>query len=73
MFAIIDVETTGLNFHRESLTEVAVILFDGQEVCQEYSSLIHPGRSIPYEISRLTGITNEMVADAPQFFEVARE
>lgn len=73
MFAIIDVETTGLNFHRESLTEVAVILFDGQEVLQEWSRLIHPGRSIPYEISRLTGITNEMVADAPQFFEVARE
>jgi DNA polymerase III subunit epsilon len=39
---------------------------------EEYSTLINPERNIPYFITSMTGITNEMVEDAPKFYEVAR-
>lgn len=42
-------------------------------VVDEFSTLINPECNIPYFITGLTGITNEMVADAPKFFEVARK
>lgn len=71
-YVIVDVETTGGNFRKESLTEIALYLFDGSTVLDEYNTLVNPGRSIPLEISRLTGITNEMVRYAPSFPEVAR-
>ncbi len=73
MYAIIDIETTGGNPKRDKITEIAVLIHDGQKVIREYSTLINPECSIPYHISALTGITNEMVANAPKFFEVARD
>ncbi len=73
MYAIIDIETTGGSARLERITEIAVIIHDGTEVIDEYSTLINPERSIPYFITSLTGITNEMVEDAPRFFEVARK
>ncbi|MBE0666162.1 MAG: 3'-5' exonuclease, partial [Bacteroidales bacterium] len=73
MYAIIDIETTGGSARLERITEIAVIIHDGTEVIDEYSTLITPERSIPYFITSLTGITNEMVEDAPRFFEVARK
>ena len=50
-----------------------VFLHDGVQVIDEYSSLINPERNIPYFITGLTGITNEMVAEAPKFYEIARK
>jgi DNA polymerase III subunit epsilon len=73
MYAIIDVETTGGNAFNEKLTEIAIYQFDGKQVTGEYSTLINPERSIPFMISRLTGITDEMVRDAPKFYEVAKD
>jgi DNA polymerase III subunit epsilon len=73
MYAIIDIETTGGNPKTDRITEIAVIIHDGSSTVQEYSTLINPECRIPYHISALTGITNEMVADAPRFFEIARE
>lgn len=73
LYAVLDIETTGGNFRKEKITEIAIILFDGQEIIEERSTLIHPEKSIPLEISRLTGITNEMVSNAPTFPEVARK
>lgn len=72
MYAIIDVETTGGSFTAERLTEIAVYLHDGKEIVDEFSTLINPEQPIPYMITRITGISNEMVADAPRFCEVAR-
>jgi DNA polymerase III subunit epsilon len=72
MYAIIDIETTGGNPKTDKITEIAVLLHDGNTVVSEFSSLINPECRIPYHISALTGITNEMVADAPKFYEVAR-
>ncbi len=72
MYAIIDIETTGGQPDRDRITEIAIVLHNGSEVVERYETLINPGRSIPYEITQLTGITNEMVRDAPRFYEVAR-
>jgi DNA polymerase-3 subunit epsilon len=73
MYAIIDVETTGGSPKFEKITEIAIIIHDGIKVVDEFTTLINPEKSIPYHITSLTGISNEMVADAPRFFEVARK
>lgn len=73
MYAVLDIETTGGNARFEKITEIAIILHDGEKVVKEYSTLINPEKFIPPFITRLTGITNEMVADAPRFCEVARD
>lgn len=73
MFAILDIETTGGSPAHEKITEIAIFFHDGRKVVDEWSTLINPERTIPYFITGLTGITNEMVADAPKFYEVAKE
>ena len=73
MYTIIDIETTGGNFKNGKITEVAIYLHDGKRVVDEFVSLINPEQFIPPYITQLTGITNEMVADAPRFYEVARK
>ena len=72
-YAIIDIETTGGTAEREKITEIAIVLHDGEKTLDTYQTLINPERSIPYNIIQLTGITNELVADAPKFFEVAKD
>jgi len=73
MYAIIDIETTGGSPRLEKITEVAIYLHDGKEITGEYVSLVNPERNIPYFITSLTGITNEMVENAPRFFEIAKK
>jgi len=73
---LIDVETTGASPERERVTEVGVVSvdFDDDDVrVIEWSSLVNPGVPIPPEIQWLTGITNEMVRDAPPFAAIAQE
>lgn len=65
MYAIIDIETTGGSARNEKITEVAIYLHDGEKITGEFVTLVNPERSIPYFITNLTGITNEMVEDAP--------
>ena len=71
MYAILDIETTGGSPSHDKITEIAVFIHDGEKIVNEFSALINPERTIPYFITTLTGITNEMVADAPKFYEVA--
>ncbi len=72
-YAIVDIETTGGMARRDKITEIAIVLHDGAQVIDQYQTLINPERSIPPFITNLTGITNDMVADAPLFCEVAKE
>jgi len=72
-YAIVDLETTGGMAKRDKITEIGIVVLEGNEVVDKYSTLVNPGRSIPYNITRITGITDDMVADAPKFFEVAKK
>lgn len=72
MYAIVDVETTGRSPGYEKITEIAIFIHDGNKIIEEYCSLINPERNIPLHITSLTGISNEMVENAPKFFEIAK-
>ncbi len=72
-FAIIDIETTGGQASREKITEIAIVLHDGEKIIDSFETLINPERSIPYYITQITGITDDMVANAPKFYEVAKQ
>lgn len=73
VFAVTDLETTGGSTKSTKITEIAIYLTDGEKIINEYSSLINPEQNIPHFITRLTGINDEMVENAPRFFEVAKE
>jgi len=73
MYAIIDTETTGGSPLKNKITEIAIFIHDGIDIVEEFSTLVNPECNIPYHISQITGITDEMVADAPRFFEDARK
>ena len=71
--AIVDLETTGGRAARDRVTEVGVVLVDGGRVVAEHAWLVHPEVRIPPFISRLTGIDDGLVADAPPFGARANE
>jgi DNA polymerase-3 subunit epsilon len=73
MYAIVDIETTGGHASANGITEVAICIHDGKKITQRFSTLVNPGRDIPIFIRALTGITNEMVQDAPPFEDVAAD
>jgi len=70
-YAVVDIETTGTSYKHGKITEVAILVHDGRQIVDEFSSLINPEQKIPYRITQLTGISNRMVEQAPKFFEVA--
>jgi DNA polymerase-3 subunit epsilon len=72
-YAIIDVETTGGKASRDRVLEIAIVLHDGEKIIESWESLINPETWIPGQITQLTGITSDMVEDAPKFYEVARK
>jgi len=69
--AIVDLETTGGRPAWDRVTEIAVVEIDSGEMVSEWSTLVNPDTSIPPWIQALTGITNDMVAGAPVFEELA--
>jgi len=73
LFAVVDVETTGSFAKGNAMTEIAIAVTDGQKIIQEYNTLLNPLQPIPYAIQRLTGIDDNLVAEAPKFAEVAQE
>lgn len=72
LFAVIDVETTGGGINGNRLTEICVVLLRGSRVVEKFTSLINPETEIPRHITAYTGIDNAMVAEAPKFYEVAK-
>ncbi len=73
LFAVIDVETTGGGINGNRLTEICIVLLRGSKVIDKFTSLINPDKEIPRHITALTGIDNDLVADAPKFYEVAKK
>ena len=72
MFAILDIESTGGKYNEEGITEIAIYKFDGEKVVDQFISLINPERKIQSFVVGLTGINNEMLRNAPKFYEVAK-
>ena len=61
----LDIETTGLDPHSDAILEIGAVRFNARRVEDEWSTLISPGRPIPPFITQLTGITDQMVREAP--------
>ena len=72
-FTVVDIETTGLSSAGAEIIEVSALRYREDRFEASFSSLIKPSASIPYFITALTGITNEMVASAPERVGVLRE
>lgn len=73
MYCIVDVETTGGIKGPTRITEIAIYRHDGHQVVDSFHSLLNPGCPIPPFIRHLTGISDEMVADAPVFADIAHD
>lgn len=79
-FVVFDIETTGKNAKFHKITEIGAVKIQKGRVTDRFSQLVNPERPIPYNITRLTGITDEMVADQPnietvlpQFLEFCKD
>ncbi len=72
-YAIVDIETTGSQYGADSITEIGIVITDGVKELDRYETLVNPQARIPKFIVHLTGINEEMVADAPVFADVAHE
>lgn len=73
MYAVVDIETTSGSPKSGKITEIAIYIYNGTEITEEFVSLVNPECEIPYYITNITGITNQMVANAPKFYEIAKE
>ena len=69
----VDIETTGANFSRNRVLEVAAIRVENGVVVREFQQLLNPETSIPHQITQLTGITNNDVVSEPTFSQIADE
>jgi len=70
-YAIVDIETTGSFAGANSITEIAIIIHDGKHILEKFQSLINPKSPIPFHIQTLTGISSDMVENAPTFNDIA--
>jgi len=68
---VFDLETTGLQITKDRIVQIAIIKLFEDGHTETFNELVNPGQSIPEEIAAIHGITNEMVADAPRFEELA--
>ena len=69
-YTVLDIETTGLSPENDYITEISAIKYRNNRRVDEFSSLVKPEFSIPSYITRITGINDAMVADAPSIDEV---
>lgn len=70
-FAVTDIETTGSHASGNSIIEIGIVVYDGEAIVEEFSTLLDPGVRIPIYITGLTGISNDMLEGAPTFHQIA--
>ena len=73
MFAIIDIESTGGSPRKARIMEIAVVVHNGERVIEEFATLVNPQIKIDRFVVALTGISDEMVSDAPTFEEISEK
>ncbi|WP_340074239.1 exonuclease domain-containing protein [Leptobacterium sp. I13] len=72
MYAILDIETTGGRYNEEGITEIAIYKYNGHKIIDQFISLVNPEREIQEFVVKLTGINNNMLKNAPKFYEIAK-
>lgn len=72
-FIVFDLETTGLNPASEEITEIAAVRVVEGEIRDSFQTYVNPHKPIPAEITELTGISDETVADAPDLDKAVPE
>lgn len=70
IFVAVDVETTGFSPINNELIEISAIKYKNGKKIDTFSTLIKPKESIPYHITKITGISNNMVEDSPYIEDV---
>ncbi|MCS6935020.1 MAG: exonuclease domain-containing protein [Chitinophagales bacterium] len=70
MYAIVDVETTGGRPSTDRIVEIAIVVYDGEQILEKFSTLVNPKRPIDSYVTKLTGITDEMVKKSPTFEDI---
>ncbi|HEY77220.1 MAG TPA: DEAD/DEAH box helicase [Thermoflexia bacterium] len=70
VYVALDLETTGTDPERDAIIEIGAVKFRGDQVLEEFHTLVNPGRPLPPEIVALTGITDEDLIDAPRLTDV---
>lgn len=72
-YSIIDIETTGIDYKNDKIIEIAVLIYRDKHIINRFHTLVHPERTVPSNITRITGINDEMLQEAPKFYEIARK
>jgi DNA polymerase III subunit epsilon len=73
-FVVFDLETTGLSPERDAIVEIgALVVRDEQITSETFETLVHPRRNIPFYISKINGINDRMVQNAPTIDEALPE
>lgn len=64
-YVVFDFETTGISSETDDIVEISAVRAAGGRITDEFSTLVNPGRPIPYSASMVNGITDDMVKDSP--------
>lgn len=72
MYSVIDIESNGAGFRKESIIEIAIFKYDGHDIVDQFISLVNPESEITPFVQKLTKISHKMVKTAPKFHEIAK-
>ncbi|MDP2452821.1 MULTISPECIES: PolC-type DNA polymerase III [unclassified Kaistella] len=72
MYSVIDIESNGAPYRKESIIEIAVYKYDGHRIVDQFISLVNPESDITPFVQKLTKISPKMVRTAPKFHEIAK-